>query len=201
MARKDPRIDAYITNAAAFAQPILRHLRNLIHAGCPEVEETVKWSMPAFTYQGPLCNMGAFKAHCIFGFWKHALILEPPANGETKRAMGAFGRITSLDEIPADHIMLRYIRKAAELNAAGVKLPGRPKTATKELKLPDYFLAALKKNARARTTFEQFSYSHKKEYLEWLTEAKREETRQRRLETTVAWLTEGKPRNWKYQNC
>jgi uncharacterized protein YdeI (YjbR/CyaY-like superfamily) len=201
MANKDPRIDAYIANAAPFARPILKHLRQLVHQGCPEVQETLKWRMPSFTYKGLLCGMAAFKQHATFGFWKHELVV---GKNEETDGMGQFGRITSLKDLPSDKILLEYIRKATALNDAGIKAPSRVRAKPgekRELAVPDYLLAALRKNAKAKTHFENFSYSHKKEYVEWLTGAKREETRQKRLETALAWISEGKSQNWKYMRC
>lgn len=203
MPEKDPRVDAYIANAADFARPILKHLRKLVHSACPEVEETIKWKFPNFMYRGMLCSMAAFKAHCTFGAWKDALIKEKLANErKASEAMGQLGRITSLSELPADAAVLRYIKEAIRLNEEGTKVP-RPKrsTAKKELVVPDYFSAALKKNRKALENFDNFSYSHKKEYVEWVTEAKRDETRSQRLATTITWLAQGKSRNWKYANC
>lgn len=204
MGKKDPRIDAYIAKAAPFARPILNHIRALVHKGCPEVEETIKWSFPNFSYKGMFCGMAAFKEHCSFGFWKGDLILKP---GERRpnsegNGMGQFGRISSLADLPKDEILLGYIKEAKRLNDEGIKKPTAPKSKVKkELVVPPYFLAALQKKKPAFTAFENFSYSHKKEYVQWVTEAKTEETRDRRLETAVAWLAEGKPRNWKYMNC
>lgn len=198
MGTKDPRVDRYIANAAEFARPILNHLRALVHEGCPEVEETLKWSMPSFVYKGLLCGMAAFKQHATFGFWKHELVLGKTAESE---GMGQFGRLTSLQDLPSDKRLLGYIRKAAELNASGIKAPARLRAkpgAKREIVVPNYFATALKKNKAALVNFEKFSYSHKKEYVEWLTGAKREETRERRLATAVAWIAEGKPQNWKY---
>ncbi len=202
MGTRDKRIDAYIAKSADFAQPILRELREVIHEGCPEVEETMKWSFPHFMYKGMLCSMASFKEHCAFGFWKGSLIV----NGKENKAvdgMGQFGRISSLKELPAKRVLLGYIKKAVQLNDEGVKAPAwsKPKTGNKDLKVPDYFLASVKKNKKALTAFEGFPYSKKKEYVDWVTEAKTEETRERRLETSVEWLAEGKSRNWKYEKC
>ena len=201
MPKKDPRIDAYIAKSAEFAKPILKHLRKVVHAGCPNVEETMKWSMPHFDYKGVMCGMAAFKEHCTFGFWKGELIF----GGEKKveqDAMGHFGRITSLANLPNEKTLTSYVRKAAELNEKGVQAPWRARQKKKPpLTIPDYFSAALKKNAKARKTFENFSTSQQREYVEWVTEAKREETRKQRLATSMEWLGEGKVRNWKYLNC
>ncbi len=202
MPAKDPRIDDYIAKSADFAKPILNHLRKLVHTACPDVEETLKWGFPHFLHQGMLCSMAAFKHHCSFGFWKSALILKKEARLHEHDAMGQFGQITSLADLPADQEILGYIKEAARLNEAGIKLPpkSRPK-APKELVVPADFLSALKRNKKAHTTFDRFTYSHKKEYVEWITEAKRPETRNQRLATAIAWMAEGKARHWKYQNC
>jgi len=198
MATKDPNIDAYIAKSATFAKPILKHLRKVVHAGCPQVEETMKWSMPHFDYKGMLCGMAAFKEHCSFGFWKESLILGQDRAAE-KAGMGSFGCIRSMADLPNEKTLIGYVKKAAALNEAGIRAPGRSKPAKREpIEIPDYFAAALKKNARARKTFEALSPSHRREYLEWVTEAKREETRKQRLAMSIKWLAEGKARNWKY---
>jgi uncharacterized protein YdeI (YjbR/CyaY-like superfamily) len=198
MDSKDPRIDAYIANSADFAKPILTHLRKIIHAGCRDVEETLKWSRPHFDYKGVMCGMAAFKQHCVFGFWKESLIFDSGKSAE-KTAMGSFGCITSLADLPSEKTLIQYVKKAAALNEAGIKAPGRTKPKKREpLEVPDYFSVALKKNAKARKTFENFPPSKRREYLEWVTEAKREETRRERLATSIKWLAEGKARHWKY---
>ena len=199
MGSKDPRIDAYIAESADFAKPILTHLRKIVHAGCPDVEETLKWSRPHFDYKGVMCGMAAFKQHCVFGFWKEALILDSGKAAE-KTAMGSFGCIKSLADLPSEKTLVGYVKKAAALNDAGIKTPWRTKPKKREpLEVPDDFSAALKKNAKARKTFEDFPPSKRREYLEWVTEAKREETRRERLATSIKWLAEGKARHWKYQ--
>jgi uncharacterized protein YdeI (YjbR/CyaY-like superfamily) len=202
-AKKDSRVDAYISSAPDFAKPILNHLRALVHTACPEVEETMKWSRPHFLHKGLLCGMSAFKEHCAFGFWLAEKILGEQGKWSAQNeGMGHFGRITSLADLPGDKELVAFIKKAVELNELGVKRPAAPRTAgNRELIVPDYITSALKKNPKARAAFEAFSYSHKKEYLEWITEAKREETRQKRIETMLVWLAEGKSRNWKYANC
>lgn len=198
MGKKDPRVDAYIAKSADFAQPILKHIRKQFHAACPEVEETLKWSMPHFMYKGMLGGMAAFKQHATFGFWKAKLIV-PDVD---RSAMGQFGCLTKVSELPSDKIFAGYIKKAAQLNDQGVKVAKKPASKVKAaVKPPAYFLAALRKNKKALTTFEAFTYSHKKEYVEWVTEAKTAETRDRRLAQSIEWMAEGKARNWKYQNC
>jgi uncharacterized protein YdeI (YjbR/CyaY-like superfamily) len=197
MGTRDPRVDAYIERSAEFAKPILRHLRAVVHETCPDVEETMKWSFPHFMYEGMLCSMASFKEHCAFGFWKGSLIVEQ--DGETaERAMGQFGRIATLSDLPPKRLLAGYIKKAMALNESGVTARPRLKQPRKALSVPDYLAAALKKNKRAFATFEAFSPSHKREYVEWIAEAKGEDTRQRRLEQAIAWMSEGKPRNWKY---
>jgi len=194
MAKKDPRVDDYIKRAAPFARPILKRLRKIVHAGCPNVEETIKWQFPFFEHKGIICFMSAFKEHCAFGFWKGSLIF----GAKHKGAMGHFGRITSISDLPNAKTLAGYVRKAAELNEAGVQ-KSRPRSRAKQkLSVPADLKAALQKNAKARKTFENFSYSHKKEYVKWITDAKRDETRKRRLQTAIQWLAQGKPQNWKY---
>lgn len=194
MAQNDPRVDAYIKRAAPFARPILKRLRKIVHAGCPSVEETIKWNFPFFERKGIICFMSAFKEHCAFGFWKGSLIF----GKENKGAMRHFGRIRSISDLPNARTLAGYVRKAAKLNEAGVK-ESRPRPRAKQkASVPADLKAALQKNAKARKTFESFSYSHKKEYVDWITDAKRDETRKRRLKTAIQWLAQGKPQNWKY---
>lgn len=201
MAKKDPRIDAYISNSADFAKPILNHLRTLVHKACPATEETMKWSFPHFDYKGEMmCSMASFKQHCAFGFWKAALMKDPVLinNAKSETAMGHMGRITSLKDLPADKIILAYVKEAMKLNDDNIKV-AKPKPAIKsELIIPGYFTTALKKNKKALASFEEFSYSNKKEYVLWVTEAKTEETRNKRLTQAIEWMAEGKARNWKY---
>jgi uncharacterized protein YdeI (YjbR/CyaY-like superfamily) len=200
MPSTDPRIDAYIEKQADFARPVLTHLRELIHKACPQVNETIKWGMPSFDYKGILCGFAAFKQHATFGFWKQSL-METDAFPKNKTAMGSFGRITSLKDLPSDKVMVGLIHQAVELNEKGVKVPKKPTMAKKELVVPDDLKKALAKNRKAKAQFEKFTYSHRREYVEWITEAKTEPTRNKRLDTTVEWLAEGKSRNWKYENC
>jgi len=193
---RDERVDAYIAKSADFAKPILTHLREVVHDACPEVEETMKWSAPHFMYKGMLCAMASFKEHCGFGFWKGTLVVE--TDGESDRAAGQFGRITKLSDLPPKKVLVGYIRKAMALNESGTAVPRKPKRAVKNVATPDYFVAALKKNRKALATFESFSPSHRREYVEWIAGAKGEATRQRRLEQALEWLAEGKTRHWEY---
>lgn len=201
MATKNKAIDAYIAKSADFAKPILNHLRELVHKTCPDVEEKIKWGMPHFDYKGPMCGMAAFKQHMAFGFWKASLMKDKALldTAKSEVAMGHLGRITSLKDLPADKKLIAYIKEAMELNDKGIKVPVKTKTGEKkELTVPDYFTKAVNKNKEAKKVFENFSYSNKKEYVEWITGAKTEETRNSRLQTAVEWMAEGKIRNWKY---
>ena len=198
MGKRDPRIDAYIAKSADFAKPILAHIRSVVHEGCPEIEETIKWGMPHFDYKGMMCGMAAFKHHCTFGFWKGSLVL----GGDKKDVdgMGQFGRIQKVTDLPPKKTLIAYIKKAKQLNDEGVKAPHLAKRGKKpEIGIPDYFRAALGKNKKALTAFDGFSPSHRREYLEWITEAKTEATRDKRMKTAIEWLSEGKSRNWKYE--
>ena len=200
MGERDPRIDAYIARSADFARPILEHLRDTVHQACPQVEETMKWSMPHFMYEGMLCGMASFKAHCTFGFWKGALVLGD-SDGAEKDAMGQFGRIERISDLPPKRTLVALIRRAMQLNEQGVKSPARARKPKPPAEVPDDLSAALARNRKARATFEGFSASQRREYVEWIAGAKREETRARRLATTLEWLAEGKPMNWKYQKA
>ena len=197
----DPRIDAYIEKSNDFARPILNHIRALVHDVCPDVTETMKWSFPHFDYKGMFCSMASFKAHCAFGFWKHSL-MDDAALPSEKTAMGSFGRLTSIADLPDDETMKALIIKAVNLNDDGVKVvKTKPVGERAELVIPDILLEALARNEAAAATFDKFPYSKRKDYVQWITEAKSEATREKRLATTVEWLAEGKARNWKYENC
>ena len=193
MAKKDARVDAYIAESADFARPILRRLRKLVHQGCPGVVEEIKWGMPHFNYGGILCGMAAFKEHCAFGFWNRALKI-PGKEG----AMGQFGCITALSDLPGDAVILGYVRQAKELADSGVKL-GPVRKAKKPLPVPAALTAALEKRAGAAARFKVLSPSQQREYSEWLLEAKTDATRDKRLAITVGWIAEGKSLNWKYR--
>jgi uncharacterized protein YdeI (YjbR/CyaY-like superfamily) len=199
MSKRNPEVDSYIGAAAPFARPILKHLRKIVHAGCPAVEETMKWGMPFFEYKGNLAHMAAFREHCAFGFWKRALLFgsERPAKRE---AMGQFGRITKLSDLPEEKRLLEQVRRAAKLNEAGIARP-RParEKGPRMVEVPADLAAALRKNVKARKTFDNFSYSNRKEYVDWINGAKREETRLRRLATAMEWMAAGKSQNWRYE--
>ena len=196
----DPRVDAYIDRSADFARPILLHIRKLVHKACPEVKETMKWSFPHFDYKDQMmCSMASFKQHCAFGFWKQSLF-EDAAFPAEKTAMGSFGRLTSVKDLPDDKTMKKLIGDAMKLNDAGVKVKRAfVSKDRKELIVPDVLLKALAKHERAAETFNNFPYSCRREYVDWITEAKTDATRDKRLAATIEWLAEGKRRNWKYE--
>lgn len=200
MAKKDNRVDQYIAKSPDYAKPILMHIRDLVHKTCPDIQETIKWGMPSFDYKGPFFSMAAFKNHAVFGFWKAALMKDPVLmqNAKSESAMGHSGKLTSLKDLPSDKKMIAYLKEAMKLNDDGIKLPPRKPTVKKDIVVPDYMAKALGKNKKAQTTFDIFSPSHKREYIEWITEAKTEETRDKRIATMLEWLEEGKSRNWKY---
>ena len=202
MAPTEPRIDEYISKSADFAKPILNHLRSLIHNACPEVKETIKWSFPNFDYGGSiLCSMASFKQHCAFTFWLGSRMSDPYkilAGVGEKTSMGHLGQIKTLQDLPSDEILMQYIKEAMALIDKGTKMPKKEKTSLKELEIPQYFLTALHQNEKALKNFEKFSPSHKKEYIEWIVDAKTEATRNKRLSTAIEWIEEGKGRNWKY---
>jgi uncharacterized protein YdeI (YjbR/CyaY-like superfamily) len=197
---KDPRVDAYIARKADFARPILEHLRAAVHAACPECEETLKWSSPTFMYKGEmLASMAAFKAHAAFGFWKGSLVV---GDGEEQlSAMGQFGRLASVDDLPRPEVLGALIEKAMALTDAGTKTRRPVKHPKPPVESPADLEAALDANPAARATFEAFPTSCKRDYVDWIVEAKREETRVKRLAQAVEWMTEGKRRNWKYETC
>lgn len=122
----DSRVDAYIARAAPFAQPVLERLRADVHAACPDVEEAIKWSMPFFMHGGRnLAHMAAFKAHCAFGFELGRAVVDL---GREAQAMGQFGRITRLDDLPSSAEIRRLVKKAAALIDAGARPPRAPKS-------------------------------------------------------------------------
>jgi len=204
----EPKVEVYIAKAKPFAQPILEHIRELVHKACPEVVETIKWSRPFFEYKGAiLCNMASFKEHCSFGFWgeeiaavvREAEVIKPGA-------MGTLGRIARVEDLPVDK-MLSLLRQAKGFIDSGQytsPIAARHKVVkapAPAVKAPPEFGKALKANKKASTAFAAFSPSCKREYIEWIADAKRIETRDKRIATAVEWISEGKQRNWKYQNC
>lgn len=203
MGQRDPRFDAYIDKAQPFAKPILEHIRQLVHKACPDVRETIKWGHLFFEYKdGNLCMMAGFKQHCTFGFWLQKEMKDPAdilQEGANKEAHGQLGRLTTVTDLPSDRILNSYIKEAMSLIDSGVKM-ARPKAEPKaEAEMPDYLIAALKKDKAAKAGFEAFGPGARREYVQWLEEAKTEATRAKRLETALEWIAEGKTRNWKYQ--
>jgi uncharacterized protein YdeI (YjbR/CyaY-like superfamily) len=196
----DKRIDDYISKSDDFAKPILNHLRKIIHVACPQVEETIKWGFPHFGYKGMMCSMAAFKQHCAFGFWKAALMKDADKMLDNQgQAMGHAGKLKTLKDLPSDKILIGWVKEAMKLNDEGIKLPERKKSDSKpEIIVPDALKKELVKHKKASDTFSNFSPSHKREYIEWIEEAKTEATKSKRILTTIEWLTEGKTRMWKY---
>ena len=191
--RKTPGLTRTSRKAPDFAKPILKEIRARVHEACPACQETMKWSTPGFDYKGMMCGMAAFKAHCMFGFWKAPLVI----GGSNPH--GRFRHLTSVADLPSKKAMAALIRKAMALNNGGVVVERAPRTKKAPARLPADLSGALQKNEKARTAFDAFSPSHKREYIEWITEAKRDETRVKRLQPAVRWIAEGKSRNWKYQ--
>lgn len=199
MGERNPKVDAYIAGAAEPTRPVLEKIRAAVHKACPEVEEAIKWNVPWFVYKGPLLGMAAFTSHASFGFWKGKLMDDPEGlfEGKTKASMCAI-KAESVKDLPTQKVLVQYIKQAMKLNDDGVKLPRRTGAAAKSPPVPKDLAAALKKNAKARRTYEGFPPSAQRDYVIWLNEARREETRRKRLATTIEWLAEGKKRNWKY---
>jgi uncharacterized protein YdeI (YjbR/CyaY-like superfamily) len=196
-------VDAYIAKAQPFAQPILQHLRETMHEGAPGVTEAIKWSMPFFVYEGVILgNMAAFKAHCSLGLWGNGPELRE-AGVAQGGSMGSFGRITSLDELPPKKQLIGFVKQAAKKIAEGerTKAWSRPKVAKPESAVPEALAAALKKNKAAAKSFEAMAPGCRREYNDWISDAKREETRDKRVAQAVEWIAEGKSRNWKYEKC
>src|SRR5689334_6431255 len=185
MGKRDPKVDAYIRKAAPFAQPILTDIRDTVHDACPDVDEAIKWSFPHFMYKGMLCSMASFKAHAAFGFWKGSLVTGGPRSED---AMGHFGRITKRSDLPSKKALSALIKKAAALNDAGIKEPRAPKRAPAPVKTPAILAAALKANQKAKAGYDAMPPSHKREYIEWITEAKTDGTRARRLAQALEWM-------------
>ncbi len=191
-------VDTYIKKSPEFARPILIKLRTLFHKASPQIQETMKWGVPHFEYKGIVGSFAAFKHHVGFGFWKSKLLKDPQKLfGDDPKASMCSSKLTSIDGLPSDKVLLSYIKQAVDLNKHEVKVPVNKRRRDK-LTAPDYFLAALKRNKKAAATYDGFSESNRRDYIEWLLDAKQDATRERRLKSALAWLAEGKPRNWKY---
>ena len=197
MGTRDPRVDAYIAKQADFAKPILAYIRDVVHAACPDVEEEIKWGSPFFMYHGPMAHMPAFKEHCRFGFWKGKLVVDGDSDDEEGMA-GPLGHLKSVKDLPSKKVMTAYIKKAMKLNEEGISARKVAK-ARPELPVPPELAAALAKSKKARANFEAFSPSQRRDYGEWIGEAKREETKTARVKQAVEWIAEGKGRNWRYE--
>jgi uncharacterized protein YdeI (YjbR/CyaY-like superfamily) len=199
MVTRDKRVDAFIAKSQPFARPILKRLRELVHETCPEVTETAKWGMPSFEYEGILCGMAAFKQHAAFGFWKHELVMGKESKGE--EAMGSFGKLTEVSQLPSKAVFARYMKEAMRLNEQGIKAPRqKPKTKAPIAVHPE-LKKAMAGSKKAQATFAAFPPSAQREYLEWVAEAKADDTRTRRIAQAVEWMAQGKRRHWKYENC
>jgi uncharacterized protein YdeI (YjbR/CyaY-like superfamily) len=196
MTKVDKRVDAYIAKAPDYAKPIIAAVRQMVHQGAPECEETLKWGHPSFVQDGILCGVAAFKEYCAVNFWKATLIMGEGAR-QTDSA-GVLGKIRSVKDLPRKSVFVGYVNRAVELNASGATAPREPAKPTRPLAMPDDFRKAIAKSAKARDAFEAFSPSHQREYVEWITDAKQDATRARRIAQAVEWIAEGKPRNWKY---
>jgi uncharacterized protein YdeI (YjbR/CyaY-like superfamily) len=199
MASTDPRVHAYIERQQPFARLILAHVRAAVHRACPKVEETIRWGMPSFNYKGRiLCQMAAFKAHAAFGFWRSEGLGREAGQDS---AMGQFGRLKSVSDLPDEGELDAMIREAASLIDAGTRASRLPRQVKPELPMPDDLAAALEAHSSAQATYHGFPPSCRREYLEWIMEAKRADTRARRIAQAVEWMGEGKRRNWKYERC
>ncbi len=201
MSTTDSRIDAYIENAQPFAKTILTYLRKIIHETCPDVEEGWKWSFPHFMYKGKiLCAFTAFKQHCGFGFWleKEMKTITELTKDAERTGMFTLGKIRSIDDLPSKVLLKTAIQEAMELTDMGVTLK-KAAAEKKETEIPAYFSEALNENVEAKKVFENASPSFRKEYIMWITDAKTEATRNKRIAEALEWLSEGKGRNWKYE--
>lgn len=197
MGKRDPRVDEYIAKSADFAKPILNHIRAVVHEACPQVEETIKWRMPHFEYEGIICGMASFKEHCALHIWKGSVIIGDGA----RESMGQFGRLTKVSDLPPDKTIASYIKQSMKIREEGATGLSRakPKKKQKPVVVPAELTSALRKNKKAAAAFDGFPPSHKREYAEWISDAKGEDTRKRRVDTAVEWMAEGKSRNWKYE--
>jgi uncharacterized protein YdeI (YjbR/CyaY-like superfamily) len=200
----DPKVDAYIAKAADFAKPVLEHFRTIVHKASPDITESIKWGVPSFDYKGKmLCSLAAFKQHCALGFWLGAQIksLQPYLAEAEDRAyeFGRIAHIKSVKDLPNNMDLLAAVKEAIVLADAGVTLKRAPAKKSTELPVPESLTKALAKNKAAKAVFEKFAPSHRKEYIQWITEAKTDATRDKRIASAIEWIAEGKGRNWKYE--
>ncbi|MGY3266917.1 YdeI/OmpD-associated family protein [Lysobacter sp. HA35] len=195
MTTRDPRVDTYIENAAPFARPLLERLRRDMHAACAELDESIRWARPVFMHKGRLiAGMAAFKQHASFGYWRGGEVVGEPRND----GMGQFGQLRSLDDLPSSADIAEQVRRAIALVETDVPKPTRARTPRPALEMPDVMRDALDAHPVARRHFDAFSPSQRRDYIEWIVEAKRDDTRARRLAQAIEWLAEGKPRHWKH---
>lgn len=196
----NPAVDEYIEKAAPFAKPILTEIRAIVHQACPQVEEVIKWQFPNFVYKGNICSMAAFKKHCTFTFWKGKILKDPDniLSIVGKTSMGQIGALHSISDLPNHSIMKKYLKEAMKLNEENIAIPKKKGKTAALRAIPDVMTEALKHHSVASKVFESFSVSNKNDYIEWITDAKREGTRTKRIHTMLEWLAEGKVRNWKY---
>ena len=199
MVTRDPRIDAYLLKAPEFARPILVELRRRMHAACPDVVETIKWRHPSFEHHGLLGGIAAFKRHCAFGFWRHDLLAKE--HPEFRSALEACGCVKAVADLPPMPMFRKLVAKAMAWNAKGAPVARAPKQARPAIAMHPEFARALAGSQAAKQQFAAFAPSHRREYLEWIADAKRDETRHKRIEQAIAWIAEGKHRNWKYERC
>lgn len=199
---KDPRIDAYIEKSADFAKPILAHFRNLVHYAFPEIQETIKWGMPSFEWKGIVCGMAAFKAHCVITFMKSDQLNDPEGifKNVGKTAMGSFGQVKSVADLPCDSYIKDLVLQAVKLNESGIKSSVK-KATPKPILVPEELANVLISNKKAAAIFDKLSPTYKREYCDYIAEAKKEETRLRRLEKIMKQLSEGKTLHNKYKDC
>lgn len=198
MPKTDKRVDAYIARAQPHAKPTLNKIREMVHEAAPDCEEDIKWGAPAFMQNGILLIMAGFKNHCAVNFWKGSSFI--PAERREGDGAGNIGRIFDVKELPSKKEFASWVKQAIAHNEAEGPKPVKKRVAKpkKALDMPDYFMAAIRKNKKALATYDTFSPSHQREYIEWVTSAKGEDTRARRVAQAVDWMAEGKPRNWKY---
>ncbi|MBX3659873.1 MAG: YdeI/OmpD-associated family protein [Ramlibacter sp.] len=202
VAQRSPKVDEYLANSAEFARPILEHLRKILHAHCPELVEEIKWGIPHFDYKGEMmCMFAAYKSHCSFTFWKQSIMTDArlKKNPDLPAAKRFMGKLTSVSDLPPEAELVALLRQAMTLNEQGVKLSPRKPAPLTEIEIPGYFAERLADNSNARAIFESKSDSFRKEYVVWITDAKTESTRNKRIEESLAWIAEGKSRFWKYQ--
>ncbi|WPU95271.1 YdeI/OmpD-associated family protein [Mucilaginibacter sabulilitoris] len=198
----DPKVDEYIATSADFAKPVLEHWRQLIHDNCPDVVEAIKWGFPHFDYKGDfMCVIASYKNHCSFTFLKAELMNDARLkDSKTLKPIQRFlGKVTKLSDLPPDEEFIGMLKEAMVLNEKGIKVMAPKSDKPKVLEMPDYFSEKLAGNAKAKAVFESKSDSFRKDYIIWISDAKTDATRQKRMEEAIEWIAEGKGRFWKYE--